>query len=211
MACLAYAARFRKDWLAGFLQIGRDACKRRVPYAYVFPAGQKDPGALNELLKVLMDGQVEIHKAMEEFDINGVIYSSGSYVVKLAQPYGPYAKTLLEVQNYPDLRLYPGGPPRLPYDVTGHTLPLMMGVKTILAQNEFKANLERVHDLKTTRSRKNIRESDKWIALSPNTNRTFKIVNSLLEDSIDVFRTAVGFRHEGRYIVPGTYLIEIKP
>lgn len=142
--CLKHAAKFRDMWVSNFLKLSRRACERKEPYAAVFPADQPDPVMTYELLKVLSMGQVEIHRAEEDFEVDGVTYRKGSHVVLFAQPYGGYAKTLLEKQEYPDLRMYPGGPPKLPYDVTGHTLPLLMGVKVFFAQKPFQASLTKI-------------------------------------------------------------------
>ena len=43
------------------------------------------------------------------------------------------ARQVLNVQKYPDMRQYPGGPPMRPYDAAGWTLPLQMGVRVVAA------------------------------------------------------------------------------
>src|SRR5690606_22983120 len=61
----------------------------------------------------------------------GRTFPAATYFIPMRQPYASFAQTMLEVQKYPDLREYPGGPPRRPYDVTAHTLPLLMNVEAV--------------------------------------------------------------------------------
>ena len=81
---------------------------------------------LGPLLTILETGGVEIDYP-GTFTVNKRRYPQGTAVVRMAQPYGAFAKALLEVQHYPDLRDASGHPIQ-PYDVTAHTLPLLMDV-----------------------------------------------------------------------------------
>ena len=69
-------------------------------------------------------------------------------MIKTAQPYGAFAKTMLEKQVYPDLRLFPGGPPEPPYDVTGAHVVDADGRERRSDRPPFEAPLEL---LKTSR------------------------------------------------------------
>ncbi|HEV8305551.1 MAG TPA: M14 family metallopeptidase [Gemmatimonadales bacterium] len=144
-ALLVNAARYRERWLSNFLSIERHAVRgwKDWPYAYVIPARvpPQDSIALATLLGILQRGQVEIRTAQQSFSLQGQRYPAGTYVVVLRQPYAAFAKALLEVQRYPDRRLYPGGPPERPYDVTAHTLPLLMGVTAVVAPDSLRVPL----------------------------------------------------------------------
>ena len=59
----------------------------------------------------------------------------------MQQPYSAFAKTMLEIQHYPELRRYPGGPLKRPYDVTAHTLGIQLGVDTYQVDQPFQAVL----------------------------------------------------------------------
>lgn len=126
---LYQAALRREDLLRNFYRIGQRAISRTDPFAFVIPASQRDPGATRKLLETLAFGMVEVERAEEPFAADGAQFARGDYIIRMQQPYSAFAKTLLERQRYPDLREHPGGPPRRPYDVTAHTLPLLMGVE----------------------------------------------------------------------------------
>ncbi len=131
-SCLYEAAIHREELLRNFYRVGQRAIARTQPAAFLIPAKQRDPGATRKLLETLAAGMVEIERTPDR-----------SHVISMAQPYGSYAKALLEGQNYPDLRQYPGGPPVRPYDVTAHTLPLLMGVDVEVLDKPFAGDLAR--------------------------------------------------------------------
>jgi hypothetical protein len=99
---------------------------------------------LDRLISILRRGGVEIKRANKDFSADGKTYPAGSHVILMNQPYGAFARALLEPQVYPDLREYPGGPPKRPYDVTAHALSLMMGVTTVTVKEkvEIEGQLE---------------------------------------------------------------------
>jgi hypothetical protein len=133
-------ARYRTEIVGNAFEMSRRAVAKGVagdPYAYVIAQEQHDPDAAAKLVSLLLDGGVELQRAMEPFRIGEKDYGAGTDVVLMAQPHRAYAKTLLETQSYPVRRLTPNGPAERPYDVTGWTLPLQMGVAVERIDTEF--------------------------------------------------------------------------
>jgi len=145
-ALMRNAARYRERWLRDFYLVGKDAVReRRDGEAFAFlllkPEGAGiavwEREGISRLESILERGQVNIVYAHSRFKADGVEYPLDTRIVLMAQPYGAFARALLQRQQYPDLREYPGGPPRRPYDVTAHTLPLLMGVRVVKVIEPF--------------------------------------------------------------------------
>jgi zinc carboxypeptidase len=129
------AAQNRRAWVEGYAAQADRALaaepawgNEKWPSAIVIPKTQTDTQALKRLIWTLQHGQVEFRESTTPVTAEGKTFPPGSYVVLTRQPFGAYAKALMERQKYPDLFDYPGGPPKRPYDVTAHTIPLLFGV-----------------------------------------------------------------------------------
>jgi hypothetical protein len=142
LAIVEHAAKNRALWLRTALEANRRACARSDPHAFVLPAGQRDRLAAERLVEVLRRGEVEVERSRAPFEADGRRYGRGALVVRLQQPASGFAKTVLERQRYPDLRAGEDGQPRRPYDVTAHTLPLLLGVEVDTIAAPFAAQLE---------------------------------------------------------------------
>jgi len=128
---LQLVAAQRADFVRRFVTAGR----RQValghdsgPAAFLIPATQRDPAAAAHLLNLLIAAGIEVRRLGDPATVDGRALAAGSHLISLAQPFRAHVKDLLEPQAYPERRRYPDGPLIEPYDVTGWTLGLQMGV-----------------------------------------------------------------------------------
>ncbi len=130
-ALVRFASREHAAFASRFVALGRRAVaagRTEQPAAYAIPPGQRDAGARAQFANLLIADGIEVLRARAPFTADGRTYPAGTLVVPLAQPFRAHVKDLVELQRYPARYAYPGGPALPPYDVTGWTLPLQMGV-----------------------------------------------------------------------------------
>jgi hypothetical protein len=187
MATLSVGADRKEKWLYDMYRMGRDAIEAEDDaFAYVVPAEQWNPSEAHNLVNILLQGGVEVHKVDRTFSVGDTTYAEGSYVLYGAQAFRPYLKDLLEKQEYPDLRLYPGGPPKTPYDLAGWTLPMQMGVQV--------DRLDKEVDIKATEVTQKIKPAAGEVAgratfayaLNPRDNASALAVNQLLKGGVEI-------------------------
>ncbi|HEY9515851.1 MAG TPA: M14 metallopeptidase family protein, partial [Gemmatimonadaceae bacterium] len=103
--------------------------ENRDPRGYVIPADQPDFPRATKFVNILIKGGVEVQRATAPFVVNARRYPAGSYVVLGAQAFRPHVLDMFEPQDHPNDFQYPGGPPNAPYDITGWTPALTMGIQ----------------------------------------------------------------------------------
>jgi hypothetical protein len=211
MGALENMSVYRERWLRNFYTVQKRAVSwNGAPYAFVVPPDQRDRVTTAEMLDTLHFGEVEIQQAQVNFTADGVEYPKGSYVIKIAQPFGSFAKTMLEKQVYPDLREYPGGPPQRPYDVTAHTLPLQMGVNVVAIARPFETSLVKLSEVKPPQGAVTGGGSKTYL-LEHESNASMKALNLMLAEKTDVYWASKPIALRDRLFPAGTMIVRATP
>ncbi|HKB09119.1 MAG TPA: M14 metallopeptidase family protein [Vicinamibacterales bacterium] len=140
LSVLEFAAKYKESLLYNRYQAGRDQIalgRRKPPFAYVIPQQQRDPVAAVELLRRMAFGGIRVSVLTDAASIDGESFPAGTWVIPTDQEFAALAREVLDLQRYPDLRQYPGGPPERPYDAAGWSLPLQMGVHVVAATTDL--------------------------------------------------------------------------
>lgn len=213
LSLIKTASLHKEDFLFNFYQMYKNSIEKRdknEPYAFIIPSQQKDYPTALRLVDILMFGGVEVHQAKADFIGDGKFFPAGSFVVKLSQPYKPYAWALLEKQKYPDLRQYPDGPPQPPYDNAGWTLPLQMGVTCDQIENPFEAKLEKIIKVPFPTTAKG-QENAAYIILDSGINASFSVAIALLKEKAEVYRSKVKITGKEFEVPAGSFIVKNSP
>jgi hypothetical protein len=208
---IAYnAAIFRERYLANFYTIGQHAVTRAFgqPYAWVIPAEQTDPVVAARLVNTLRIADVEVQRATAPFTANGRQFARDSYIVPLGQPFGAFAKSVLEIQHYPNIAEYPGGPLQRPYDVTAQTLPLLFGVNAVEIKDKFEASTTPVSKATPGPGHLEAGSSTGYL-IADNTNSSLYGLFSLLGQHVKAYRLTSG-EEPGTIYIPAQDGVDAK-
>jgi len=162
--------------------------KLRDPRGYIIPSDQADFATATKFVDTLIKNGITVMKATSSFPVNGKTYQVGSYVVKTAQAFRPHILDMFEPQDHPNDFAYPGGPPNRPYDITGWTLAIQMGVQYDRIQDGFEGPFEKVEGLLPPPEEPVTGPANPagWL-ISHKQNDSFVVVNRLLKANCDVY------------------------
>lgn len=218
---LDLAAKHREELLFAKYAMGKETIEKfskEPPYGWIIPLDQRDPVVACELINKLIELDLEVFQAEENFRADGNEYPQGTYILPCSQPFGRFLKTLFEIQVYPDLRRLPSLwqsiveplelkiPPLRTYDVLGWTLPLQMGVKAVMMNSPSAFKMKKIE--KASPPKGSIRGSGRKFYVIPyETNASAKAAIRLLKSGAEVFWIKNNLNLEGKTILPGTWLV----
>lgn len=194
MGILDIAADRKEEFLRNIYLMGRDAIENdKEAFAYILPNEQWDKSEARNLVEILQRGGLEASEATADFTANGKRYKAGTILFYGAQAFRPFLIDLMEKQSYPDQYLYPGGPPKPPYDLAGWTLPLQMGVQVDRVDTAFVASTKPLKELIAVKAQKITGKAKAGYVFENKENESYTAINKLTQAGYPVSLTNDGF------------------
>ena len=177
------------------------------------PADQADFANATEFMNALLKNGITVMKSTAAFTVNGKSYPTGSYVVKTAQAFRPHVMDMFEPQDHPNDFAYPGGPPNRPYDITGWTLAIQMGVTFDKIYDGFDGPFTKVTGLLAPPPAQVISSAPNpaGYLVSHKINNSFVLINRLLAAKCDVYWLKKAAMENGQDLGTGTIWIPASP
>ncbi|HYW43882.1 MAG TPA: M14 metallopeptidase family protein [Bryobacteraceae bacterium] len=186
--------------------------KMRDPRGYIIPSDQPDFANAVEFVNALLKNGITIMRATSAFTVAGKNYPGGSLVVKTAQAFRPHVMDMFEPQDHPNDFRYPGGPPIPPYDITGWTLAIQMGVQFDRIRDGFDGPFTRVSGLLPAPASSILGPSNPaGYLISHEINNSFILVNRLLKANADVYWLKKPEKADGQDLGTGTIWVPASP
>jgi len=208
---LDFVARYHENFIQNFLQLNQENIrlgKVEKPYGYFIAQNQHDPSNLNLMLQKLNLAGVKIQKLDSTLIIGNSHFGPGTYYISCAQPARNYIKDIMEIQNYPELRMYPDGPPLSPYDVTTWNLPLQMDVDITVnkeVKNIYATVLDTITNFSNGRAEGG---TGRFIYFSARYNWSISLVLKFLDQGLKVYQLPRIAHFGDKDIAKGSFLID---
>ncbi len=195
-----------------FYEALRDPSKRD-PRGFIIPADQPDFPTAVKFVNTLIKSGITVHRAVRPFTVAGKTYAAGSFVVQSAQAFRAHLISMFEPQDHPNDFVYPGGPPRPPYDSAGWTVAFQMGIRFDRVLDGFNGPFEEIQGFAKPPAQgpASANRSAAGFALSHACNDAAVVTNRLLKAGEEVYWTKAAFAANGKTFPAGTIYVPAKP
>ena len=154
-----------------------------------FMPPNSDEATTIRFLNALIGTGVMVHQTTAAASIGNRNYPAGTWVVMTNQAFRPHILDLFEPQDHPNDFAYPGGPPVPPYDAAGWTLAYTMGIQFDRIMEEVNIPMQRLpFGEPIPLPSAGVPSNEKGWILDSRANYSFRAVNSLLQEGIEVSR-----------------------
>ncbi|MGD0771303.1 MAG: M14 metallopeptidase family protein [Candidatus Solibacter sp.] len=186
--------------------------KLRDPRGYIIPSDQADFATATEFVNALLKTGITIQRATSAFQVAGKNYPAGSYVVKTTQAFRPHVMDMFEPQDHPNDFAYPGGPPKRPYDITGWTLAMQMGVQYDRVMEGFDGPFTKINGLLPPPAMSVVGPSNPaGYLISHRINNSFVLINRLMKAGADVYWLKSAGAADGEDLGTGAIWVPASP